>query len=169
MAIGTPGSRPAAGSHWRAFSDTSSLLLRPYMWPPCLSRAQTLLWRFSHCLFFFMPIQGGEVGTGQVTSPLGKGQASWCQHGLGCPSALRTFPNHPNASVHCQPAMTCPCSSSEQRGTGEGFSLKPEVNDALLDNFQLPVLAVKGISSRWHAYLCTGREAHQPASPAGPH
>lgn len=88
--------------------------------------------------------------------------------GWDVPQALRTFPNHPDASVHRQPATTCLCSSSEQRGTGGGFSLKPEVNYALLDNFQLPALAIKGISSRWHAYLCTGREAHQPASPAGP-
>lgn len=62
-------------------------------------------------------------------------------------------------SVHRHPSATCLCSSPELlQGTGGGFSPKPEVNYSLLDNFQLPVLAVKEISSRWHAYLCAGRE-----------
>lgn len=82
------------------------------------------------------------------------------------PQALATFPSHPDASVHLQPTATCLCSSLEQQGTDGGFSLKPEVNYALLDNFQLPVLAIKGISSRWHAYLCAGRESPPACFPA---
>lgn len=123
----------------------------------------------THIAFFsFPPIRGREGGTGQLTSPLGKGQVSWCQCGLGCPSSAQDLPKPPqclSASPACQ---ACLCSSSEQRGTGGGFSLEPEVNYALLDNFQLPVLAIKWISSRWHAYLCAGRKAHQAASPQDP-
>lgn len=75
-AIGTPVSRPAAGSHWRAFCDTSSLLLRPCARPPCLSQAQTLLWKFPRCLFLLYSHTGRGRGdwAADITSGEGSGQ-----------------------------------------------------------------------------------------------
>lgn len=98
-----------------------------------------------------MPVLGGVCDSNH-----GEGTAQWWLWSTCC-----------DTSAHRQPLTTCLCSSPERAG---GFSPKPEVNYPLLDNFQLPVLAMKGISSRWHAYLCTasGAGSPQPAMQWGP-
>lgn len=125
-----------------------------------------VLWKHPHYLLLLdiqKPIPGRLAGW--LALPMGKGQARCASMSWHGSQALGTIPSHPDASVHCQPTATCLCSSLEQQGTEGGFSPKPEVNYALLDNFQLPVLAIKRNSSRWHAYLCTGREAPSACVP----
>lgn len=71
--------------------------------------------------FSFPPIRGREGGTGQLTSPPGKGQLSWCQCGLGCPSGAQDLPKPPQC-LSASPA--CHSVSVQQlRAAGHGWRI----------------------------------------------
>lgn len=131
--------------HWSTLYDTDTVL----------------------CAHFVPPPEAGRcMGCGKNTFPSPPFHPNAHARGSGHPScgpgALAVIPQHITS-----PSQRACASTSEQAG---GFFPKPRVNYPLLDNFQLPDLAMKGISSRWHAYLCTATFAGspQPALQWGP-
>lgn len=154
-------SRTAASSHWRALYDIYSLLILQHAQPSYLSEAdvvESMCYGKTHIAFSSFtckrPYQWGWMADITYGEGIGQRVPAWAVMALKCsgPSRATLMFRHVASPLSL-------CSSPEQQGTDGGFSLKPEVNYALLDNFQLPVLAIKEISSRWHAYLCAGREA----------
>lgn len=67
----------------------------------------------------FTPIQGGEL-----TSALGKGQASWCQCGLGCPSSAQDLPKPPRCLSASPACHNVPV--QQLRAAGHGWRIFSE-------------------------------------------
>lgn len=84
----------ATGGHYLVHPASSS-------GPVCPSLPFPGTDRNTHIAFFSFAHTGQGRGAGQLTAPLGRGQASWCQCGLGCPSSTPKPPRCLSASPAC--------------------------------------------------------------------